>query len=164
MKPGTTYPVAVRASALRVGEAEVEVDVEVENRADRSLLVVDELRRVTWDSATRTVELWLVDAPDGGEHHGTCRTVALPKTREVPAGKTVTFPLKVARVLWRLSPRADADPIVERDDLGQVATALIHIAVADTPFYPTMSGPTAAEQAAAWGQVLTITARRTGTK
>lgn len=158
MKPGTDYPVEARASALRVGETEVEIDIEIENRANRSLLAVDEIRRISWDSATRTVDLWLADAPQADEHRGTCRTVSIPKTREVPAGKTVRFPLKVGRLLWRLTPREAGDPLVERDDLGEVQTAVIHVAVADAPYYPTTSS--AASQAAGWGKVLTITTRR----
>jgi hypothetical protein len=160
MKPNEPYPVEARASALHDGDVDLQLDVEIESRASRSLLVVDEVRRVLWNSVTRTVEIWLADRPQPGDDGGLCRAVSLPNTRELAAGARMTVAVRVPRDLWRLTPRADGSATVDHADLTQALAAIVHLSVADTPFYPRRDGPPAREQMAAWGQLLTVTARR----
>jgi hypothetical protein len=160
MKTSESPPVKVRAGALREGEGTLLVDVEVESLAAVSLLVVEEVRRIEWDPVGRTVEIWLADRPRANDGRRLCQVVPLPKMRELPAGGRVSLLVSVPRQLWRLTPRAGGEASVEQADLSRAVAVVVHLVVAQTPFYPKPHGPPAHEQIASWGQLFSVTARR----
>lgn len=58
---------------------------------------------------------------------------------------------RVARVLWRLTPREGQDPLIERLDVSTAELVVVHLAVTDTPFYLAQGGAPARDQLAQWG-------------
>lgn len=152
------YPVDVSTSDARIDGERVFFDVQVRSRADRSLVVVDEVRAIAWNPDTRSVEVWL--SPREPARGGTCRGLTLPHTRVLPAGETVTIPISLPRNLWRLTPREGGDATVEHADLSTAERVDAHVTVADGPFYPhpaeradTKTPPVE------WGQRATVCAR-----
>jgi hypothetical protein len=151
----------VEESVFRRAADGVEVEVTVSNAADRPLFVTVGVRQVQYDPGTKTLTLWFSDhgrdpeARDAARHLNT-----VPETRTLGAGERLTFAASVPQTLTRLVPHPDDTFHFETLDLSDLRSVVVHVAVADRPFYFNPKGGNQVLQLKRWGEDLMARAKR----
>lgn len=111
-----------------------DVIINVENRSDKPLYVVDELRGITFDAATRVLSLRLAEPPpqpvqkDAPTFH-----LPPPHTLTVKARATLSIVVKIPAILRELRLGSGFVPTMEQTDISAMRTIRCEVASSDHP-------------------------------
>lgn len=134
-----------------------EVKIDVENGGDTPLYVVDELRSIAYDAATRVLSLRLSEPPpqpvreDAPTFH-----IPAPRTLTLEPHAAATITVKIPAILKELRPGPELVPIVEQTDIRSMRTIRCEVASSKHPIEH-LGAETAHQlrtRLTSWGQVV----------
>lgn len=111
-----------------------DVTIDVENHGDKPLYVVDELRGITFDAATRVLSLRLAEPPPQPVQEG-APTFHLPPphTLTLEARATASIVVKIPAILKQLLPGSGFGLTVEETDIRAMQTIRCEVASSGRP-------------------------------
>lgn len=152
----TSAPIAqLEQCTLTRTDEGIQVTATVRNLTDHPVFVTSELRRLELDAAQRTATLWFSDVGrDLATREPGIRHYTVPRTEAIEPSDQYTVTAELPAKLNRLVIHDDESFDVEALDMTLTDRAVLHVTVADEPFYFNPKGRTLLEQLDRWGEVI----------
>lgn len=145
----------VTGGSARVREDALVVTVTLRNRSDRTMYAYEEARKIQYDAATKRLRLLFHDHeadPVVMQH------LLRPHIKEIPAGEEAEVQVRLPHEMRRLRSAAESARLAASGDasmydvqrLADAENVDIEVAIADTPFYPTVGDDSMGAELRAW--------------
>lgn len=133
-----------------------DIEITLRNKSQNTIYVVSDIRRLSYDSASQTLNLVLSEQPPSPEAERIHIHRTIPKVTAVPAGETKTLSVAVPAVIKRIGSSASLGMPVETIDVSGFKQIHVTVAYSQTPFErdPSESSLQMQRRLADWGKTV----------